>query len=334
MAKYTRGEDRDELLADVAEMYYEKGLTQAEISRSVKVTRSAISRMLEEARQKGIIEIQVRRPVRFDPGLEAKLEDRFRLQKAHVLVWTKENQYDMLRERLGSLAARVLNESIRPNMTIGVAWGTTVKATIDALVVKNQMPVQVVQLVGVLGSSTHSSNAQVLVQKLANKLGGEGIYLYTPFLVEDEETVRALMNVNSISKAIASGRQCDLALLGIGTTEPDFSSLYQGGHISRQVLEDLRHAGAVGDVSGHHFNIQGGRSEIDLHYRTVAISREDLLNIPIRLGVAGGKAKAAAIVGALRGNYINVLVTDSQTAEEVLKAVDMENQVNERITSY
>lgn len=334
MAKYARGEDRDELLADIAEMYYEKGLTQAEISRSVKVTRSAISRMLEEARQKGIVEIQVHRPVRFDPGLEAKLEERFRLQNAHVLVWNKENQYDTLRERLGSVAARVLSESIHPNMTIGVAWGTTVRATIDALVVKDQMPVRVVQLVGVLGSSTHSSNAQVLVQKLANKLGGEGIYLYTPFIVEDDETVRALMNVNSISQAIATGRQCDLALLGIGTTEPEFSSLYQGGHINRQVLEDLRHAGAVGDVSGQHFNFQGGRSEIDLHYRTVGISREDLLNIPIRLGVAGGKGKAAAIVGALRGNYVSVLVTDSQTAEEVLKAVDMDNQAKERITSF
>ena len=90
MTKYRRGHDRDELLADVAEMYYEEGLTQAQISRQVGMTRSAISRMISEAKQKGIVEIVVHRPLRFDKDLESALIERFNLKNASVLLWHAE----------------------------------------------------------------------------------------------------------------------------------------------------------------------------------------------------------------------------------------------------
>ena len=130
MGKYTRGDERDELLADVAEMYYMGDLTQAEISRQIDMTRSAVSRMLTEARNKGIVEINVRRPLRFDAGLEAELQERFGLQAAHVLAGQRDGDYDKLRRQLGLAAAAVLKELLRPRMSCGVAWGTTVSAAI------------------------------------------------------------------------------------------------------------------------------------------------------------------------------------------------------------
>ncbi len=177
MVKRTRGEDRDEVLADVAEMYYDEGLTQAEIAHSLGVTASAVSRMLTEARDKGIVEIRVRRPLRFNPALERALIDAFGLENAHVLVWHKKDHYEELRERLGVVAARVLSNLLTPGMVIGVPWGLTVSATIEALEVQHPVPVKVVQLVGVLGSTSHVYNAQALVERLARKLGGEGVYL-------------------------------------------------------------------------------------------------------------------------------------------------------------
>jgi DNA-binding transcriptional regulator LsrR (DeoR family) len=319
MTRYRRGDDRDELLADVAEMYHEQGMTQAEIARAIGVTRSAVSRMLTETRQKGIVEIHIRRPLSFDEDLGSALIRRFGLRDARVLAWSKEDQYDELRSRLGKVAAQVLVGLIQPNTIIGVAWGTTVSATIDALEVPDHIPARVVQLVGVLGSSSHAFNAQALVESLARKLGGQGIYLYTPFIVDNEDMVRSLMSNRSVKEAIAVGRSCDVALLGIGTTNPQFCSLYQGGHITRDNLDALRRAGAVGDVSGHHFDIRGRTPETDLHNRLVGIARQDLLNIPTRLGVAGGAAKAPAILGALRGGYVNLLVTDSQAAAQILQ---------------
>jgi DNA-binding transcriptional regulator LsrR (DeoR family) len=318
MFKHRRGEEREELLADVAEMYYDEGRTQDEIAAAFGMTRSAISRMLSEARQKGIVEIHVRRPLRRDTELETELMRRFGLRGAHVLTWKKSESYEGLRARLGLAAAQVLSDLIAPDMVIGLPWGRTVSATIDALTVREPIAVKVVQLVGVLGSGSHAYNAQALVEQLARKLGGEGVYLYTPFIVESEETVRALLNNQHIRQAIETGRRCSIALLGVGTTDPQYSSLYQGGHISLEQLEALRAAGAVGDVSGHHFDINGHAPEIAFHNYLVGIARDDLLMIPTRLGVAGGQPKVRPILGALRGGFVNMLVTDSGTAAQVL----------------
>ena len=105
MNKYRRGNDRDELLADIAEMYYDGDMTQSVISRVVGVTRSAVSRMLTEARGKGIVEIRVNRPLRFDHTMEQELVSRFGLKQALVLSWKHTDQYDDLRKRLGAAAA-------------------------------------------------------------------------------------------------------------------------------------------------------------------------------------------------------------------------------------
>lgn len=328
MTKYRRGQDRNELLADVAEMYYLEEKTQADISRAIGMTRSAISRMLTEARQKGIIKITVQRPSAFDEELEVALVKRFNLLDAHVLYLRQEPDYNTLRRRLGWTAAQVLVDLLHAGMICGVTWGTTISATINALQVSSPIPITVVQLGGVLGSSSHAFNAQALVQMLASTLGGEGVYLYSPFLVENEETARSIMSIPTVQQTIAIGRQCDIVLLGIGTiTDESFSTLYQGGHMTDDMLAELRAAGVVGDVSGHHFNENGDTPDLPFHKRLVAIGADDLRTIPVRFGVAGSPAKAKAILGSLRGGYVNQLVTDSITAQAILDLDDQDVMV-------
>lgn len=319
MTKYRRGEERDDLLADIAEMYYEQDLTQAEISRAIGMTRSAVSRMLTEARQKGIVKISVMRPLHFDEELETVLKKRFNLQSVHVLAGNFSGDYDRLRRQLGQAAAGVLKERLQPEMICGVAWGTTVSATIEAFEGSNLASVQIVQLVGVLQSNSHAYNAQALVEIMSRKLGGGGTYLYSPFIVENAQTAQSILGLPDVRETLAVGRRSDIALMGIGTVlDANFSSLYQGGHITLQTLQELRDDGAVGDVGGVHIDIDGNVAGGDFNKRMVGISGDDLLAIPMRLAVAGGIAKADAILGALRGGYVNLLVTDSETAEVVL----------------
>ena len=319
MSKYRRGDQRDELLADVAEMYYVDELTQAQISRQIDMTRSAVSRILTEARSKGIVEINVRRPLRFDTCLEATLQERFQLQRAHVLAGQGTDNYDRLRRQLGLAAAGVLKELLRPQLSCGVAWGTTVSATIEALEVPHPVPMQIVQLVGVLRSNSHAFNAQALVEIMASKLGGEGTYLYSPFIVENAVTAQSIRSIPDVKENLEAGKRCHIALMGIGTVlDPVYSSLYQGGHIGLDTLEELHERGAVGDVGGVHIDINGNAAGGGFNDLMVGIAGPDLLAIPTRLAVAGGVAKAEAILGALRGGYTNLLVTDSETALAVL----------------
>jgi DNA-binding transcriptional regulator LsrR (DeoR family) len=182
------------------------------------------------------------------------------------------------------------------------------------------MQVRVIQLVGVLRSNSHAFNAQALVDIMASKLGGEGTYLYSPFIVESAATAHSIRNIPDVRENLEAGKRCDIALMGIGTVlDPAYSSLYQGGHISLETLEQLRQDGAVGDVGGVHISIDGNVAGGAFNERMVGITGPDLLAIPTRLAVAGGVAKAEAILGALRGRYTNLLVTDSMTAEKVLE---------------
>ena len=316
--KYKRGDERADLLADVSEMYYEDNLTQAEIARSIGLTRSAVSRILTEARQKGIVEIRVRRPIRFDEELSAALVGRFGLKSAHVLIGRQKQDYAHLRAQLGEAAARVLETVLQADSSFGIAWGTTVSATVDALEELDLAASRVVQLVGVLGSDSHALNAQALVERMARKVGGKSFFLYSPFIVQDAETAHALLSNDEVRQTIEAGRRCDVALLGIGATDPEYCSLYQSGHISLKELEVMQAAGAIGDVCAQYFDIHGVTCDLDFHNRLVGVTVDDLMHIPIRLGVAGGEAKAQAIAGALLGGQVNVLVTDNYTAALIL----------------
>jgi len=309
------------LLADVAEMYYLEGKIQSEIAETVGVTRSMISRMLTEARESGIVEIRIHRPMESDPELTSALKERFGLMDALVIT-TRHRRGDGLTRALGSAGARVLERHLAPQKVLGLAWGTTISATVDAFDADEPMPVSVVQLVGAMGARIMEYDGHDLISRMTEKLGGEAYYLNAPYLCDTAEIAESLLHSVSIRETINVGKRSDIALLGIGTTAPDFSSFYLAGYITRLELDDMRQAGAVGDVCGSHFDINGQPACTDFSDRLVSMHRADLLAVPVRLGVAGGEGKADAILGALCGKYVNVLVIDSRAAKKVLELAE------------
>ena len=309
---------RDELLAFVAEKYFLEDHRQSDIAEMIGVTRSAVSRMLSEARDKGIVEIIIHHPFHFDHELEDRLKETFNLKHTAVVSLSGHPDYNELRKQLGIAGSRMLSSLIKPGDKIGVAWGTTVQATIEAFEPSHINHTRVVQLVGVLGSTRHSYSAQTLVEHLAQKIGGEGTYLYSPFIVENEKTAASLLMDPAVEQSLAVARECDIALMGIGTTKPEYCSLFKGNHITRQTLETIQGSGAVGDVCALYFDISGNLAKADFHQRRIGASLEDLKEINNRLAVAGNTEKSEAILGAIRGGFINSLVTDNHTAQKVL----------------
>lgn len=319
----TNNNNRDELLAYVAQKYYLEDHRQSDIASMIGLTRSAISRMLTEAREKGIVEIIIHHPFQYDQDLEDKLKARLGLENVAVVVLNNQLTYDDLRNMLGKAGSRLLASLIKPGYKIGVAWGTTVQATIEAYEEDPIPDIKVVQLVGVLGSTRHSYSAQTLVERLAQKLGGEGIYLYSPFIVENRQTAASLLEDPAVEEAISIGKECDIALMGIGTTLPEFCSLYRGNHITSEELQTIQAAGAVGDVCALYFTVTGDLAKVDFHQRRIGTSPSGLRSIPIRLAVAGSIEKAEAVLGAACGGFINSLVTDNLTAIRVLELAQL-----------
>jgi DNA-binding transcriptional regulator LsrR (DeoR family) len=298
-------------------MYYIDQKNQAEIAKRIGVTRSMVSRILTEARESGIVEIRIRRPVQADRELESALISHFDLKDACVVSIMNPDDGRLLRA-LGAAGAQILKRYLAPKQILGLAWGTSISSTVDAFEVSEPMNVRVVQMVGAMGARNLEYDGHHLVSRISEKLGGEAYYLNAPFICPNEDMAKALLETRSIKETITLSKKSDVALLGIGTTLAEYSSFYLAGSVSFQELNHLQHEGSIGDVCGLHFDKNGLPSSQDFSERLVTIRHKDLSSIPVRLGVAGGEGKVQAILGALRGKYINVLVTDSTTARKVL----------------
>jgi len=318
MQEMRKSNDRVSLLAEVAELYYVVGKDQTEIARVIGVTRSMISRMLKEARESGIVEIRIHRDSRSDPTLEKQLVEVFGLKKA-VVTQDQAFSNHNLQEHLGMAGARALKEFLEPNMIIGLAWGTAISAVVDAFEIPRQIPAKVVQLVGALSATYTEFDGHSLTMRLAQKLGGTAYYMSAPCYCQSSETVQTIMETPALQETVDLSRHVKVALLGIGSTERWYSSFLRSGYIPYEALERLHECGAVGNVAGTHFNILGKVVCRDFSDHLVVIHEKDLLNIPVRIGVAGGLGKANPVLGALRGGIVNVLVTDASTASQVLE---------------
>ncbi len=313
MAAERASQKRTNILADVAEMYYIEGKDQSDIALEIGVTRSMISRMLTEARSQGIVEIKVVRPIHSDHELEEAIKAKFGIESVFV-VSMEEMKPEKILLNLGRAAAEVLKKFLQADLSIGVAWGTAVSATVDAVQLMGEPSIKVVQLVGAQGARNVEYDGHAIVKRLAEKLGGEGYYINAPYLCQTAEIAQSMRETRGIKETIDMGKQINVALLGIGTTEIEYSSLYLSGLLSEEEIEVIRKNGVVGDIASNYFHIDGSPYNDDFLNRMITIRLEDLKRVPVRIGIAGGSIKVNAIIGALNSKLVNYLVTDSITA--------------------
>jgi len=317
MPEQRSSQEQTRLLADIAEMYYLEDMNQSEIGKVVELTRSMVSRLLTEARQNGIVDIRILRPLESDHELEAALTKKFNLSSVYIVV-VRNYQSANLLKYLGGAGAQLIHRYLSPGVIFGLTWGTSTSAVVEQFEADKPLPIKVVQLAGSMGPSIHEYDGHNLITRMAQKLGGEGYFLDAPFFCQTAELARELRGHQGIRETLELAKKVDVALLGIGSTEPNFSSFYRAGTVPLKEITNLQERGAVGAVCGLHFDINGREVCSDFCERLVGIQRDELLAIPIRIGVAGGPSKVKSILGALRGGYINVLITDNQTALNVL----------------
>jgi len=309
--------DRKDYLARVASLYYDHNKTQQEIAAQIGMTRSAVSRMLTEAREKGIVEIVVHYPWRTSSELEQTLVSTFNLKAARVLVRGNKT-YDEALHGLGVLAAEYFDSILHDGMIVGISWGTALYQMIHVLRPRKIPSVEVIQLLGATGAENVPTNGPILAQLLSDRLGCRSWHLHAPLIVENDAGRNALLQERSIHQTLERAKHADVALVGIGSTRPELYSLLRSGYVTEAEAQVIREKGAVGDVCAQHYNYLGEWLDIDINRRAVGIELDTLAKIDTIIGVAGSSRKGQAILGALRGHYINVLITDDQAAQKVL----------------
>lgn len=317
LTKSNTNQNRHELLATIAEMYFLEGKNQAEIAMKIGVTRSNISRMLTEARNAGIIKIQINHPIQENTTLAQQLVKRFSLRSARIVGV---DQPSHLLQLLGTVAAKELEQMLKPGWIVGTSWGTAVSATVEEFELSNHIDdIKVVQLLGALGARIEDYDAHAIVRRLAEKINAEGIYINAPFIVEDQTIASSLLDNKSVEESLSFGKRANIALLGVGSSELAHCSYYLADYVTKKEIIEIQRTGAIGDVCGRFFDINGNNTADEFQKRLIGISLRNLMRIPIRIGVAGGPAKVNPIIGALRGQLINVLISDERTISEVIK---------------
>jgi len=309
------------LVVRVARMYYEWGKRQSEIAEQLGLSQATVSRLLNQAREDGIIRISVTTPPGVFTELEEDLIRRYELRDAIVVECSSEKDERVIQREIGMAAGFYLESVIRPNEVIGISsWSATLLALVDAMhPVPRKNDIQVVQILGGLGSPQAEKHAMRLTNRLADLVGGTAITLPAPGIVGSEAALQVLLDDPYIHKAVQTFDRITTALVGIGAVEPSHLLADSGNIFSMAELELLRSQGAVGDILLRFFDVKGLLVKTALDARVVSMPLEQLKQVDRSIGVAGGKRKHVAILGAVRGGWINILVTDRVTAEWLLR---------------
>ena len=305
-------------LIRAAELYYERNLSQREIASILDTSRSKVSRLLAEAREVGIVDITIHRPIEKLPGLSEDIRKTFNLRDA-VVVSAGETYTDSLRN-VAQAAAELFLSIIEPNTTIGITFGQTLYHTVQAIEESPVEGVEIVQMVGALGEGESQIDGPEIALRMAEKLHGTYRYVHAPAVVENQEVRDVLMQLPQIQETMNRAAKADIMLQGIGSLAEEMSSLERAGYISSKERAKYLEQGAVGHLIAK--LIDGDGNEISaFNNRVVAMPFEYMRQAKWSIGISASPIKAPAVLAAINGKYFNTLVIDNHSAEEVLRLV-------------
>ncbi|MER8428669.1 sugar-binding domain-containing protein [Mesorhizobium sp. M1403] len=310
--------DRSQLLAAIAEAYYIDGLGQADIAERFGCNRSAISRVLAEARAAGIVEIKVRREFSHDLQLSNQLTKLGGRTRVHVLR-SSSLPDDAVSDLIASWAAQLVYSQLTDTSILAVTLGTMVHRIARALALLPPINIDVVQMCGSVGSSELGLDGHATVRLLSSAYNCRSTFLHAPFLVENREMLASLIRNAGNQECIDKCLRATAAIVGLGTLDPKVSSLARGGHVSLRVMSALSERGAVGDVGGYMINERGELVVSGEYIPVCAIEMDAFCRVPIRVGAATGLSKGDIVAAAVRGGMLTDLVTDSETAMAATK---------------
>lgn len=304
-------------LVKVSSMYYHDGLTQAQIAQKLGVSRPVISKLLQRAKDEGIVKIYIKDESVHTVELERQLEQYFGLSDA-VVVPNNGLSEEMAKREVGQAGASYISNNIKDVKSIGISWGETLAHLVQEYPYERREEVTVVPLEGGMGVKQVQIHANQLANELAKKLQSTCTYLYAPAIVETEELKERLMGMEDVQTVLEIGRNVDVALIGIGNPYAN-STLMRLGYIQEHDLTQLREVGTIGDIGFRFFDENGAPINDSLNTKVIGITLAEFQKIKKVIAVVEGQHKVESILGALKGKFIDVLITDELTASAIIK---------------
>lgn len=313
----------DSVLYQAAEMYFVQGMTMGAVADRYQVSRSTVSRMLAEAKTRGIVSVSLRMPTNPSDRLARRMNQLFGV-RTHIAGTARAAHSSQRLEATARYAANLLDDWVVNGTVLGVAWGTTTSMVASCLHPTEVRDVTVVQLNGAAGPrSTGIGTSTPVLSTMARAFNAELYPFPTPAFFDLEQTRTLLWQESSVRRILAVRAAADVVVFSVGAFHgPVLSQVYSEGHLSSATLRSLNENRVVGDICTVFVREDGTYADIDLNRRASGPTPSELSRIPRRVCVASGQHKVRGILGALRSGAVTDLVTDDRTAAQVLAHVD------------
>jgi DNA-binding transcriptional regulator LsrR (DeoR family) len=301
------------LAATVARRYFIEGKAKTEIGAEFGISRFRVARIIDQARESGLVRIEIALPAEIDPELSERLRAAYGLRHA-IAVRTSEQPEESLRSHLGAVTAGLLTEIVEEGDILGVGWGRTLDAMTSAL--KKLPPCTVVQLTGAAGTLDVTEDSVEIVRRVAAVSGGPAFAIYAPIIVDTAEAATALRRQPHVAEALRRFDRVTKAVVAIGSWDPPNSQLHDTlDNVAREALRKKR---VRAEVCSTLIDDEGKQIVGDLMDRSISISAEQLRRVPEVVAVAGGRSKVAAIRAVPKAGFITSLVTDTGAGEALV----------------
>ncbi len=301
----------------VAYYYYKQGLTQEEIAKRMQMSRQRVNRMISSCIELGIVTINIEGLDNSLLELETKLEQKYGLKEVRII-------YDVAPEQkiqeLGIEGGKYLRSILKENDIIGFSRGRNTSALVEGLPMDAEYPenITVTQLLGSAIETDANTAVDETIYRFAEKLQAKVSRLYAPIILGSEKLRDSFAKEPYFKESYDVIKKCNVAVVGIGTASSQWKHM-----ISLYDIKDKKQTewakNVAGEVCTHFYDADGHSVEPPFRNRIISIMLEDYMKIPVRIGVAAGAEKAEAIAAAVKGNYINVLITDLQTARLLME---------------
>ncbi len=304
------------LMIKVCDLYYNQGISQQKIAEGLELSRPTVSRLLSSARDQGVVRIIISDldEIKYWE-LERQLEERYQLQE--VLITDASSDVDEMNDMIGRMAGRYIVRKIRSGQIVGVSMGRTLHRMTTHVTEPEAEDVTFVPMVGGMGQLQTELHANSIAEALADVYHGTFVPFHAPARVSTRKMRDELMKEESLGRPIELMRHLDIALVGIGYPS-DYSSITATGYYDEAAIAQLKERKVAGDICMQFYDEDGDTSPYSMDNNVIGYDIASLHKVPCCVGIAGGMDKLMAITGAIRGGYINHLVTDVECARALL----------------
>lgn len=309
----------DDLLYEIAKLYYLDNLNQSDISKKFNLSRAKVSRLLAKAREKNIVTISLNRKDDDDIELlSTRIREAFDLSNVLVVPSTSYDENENLKA-IAKAAAPFFASFIHDGDKIGISWGYTLLEIAKNIPFSSFPNTSIVQIAGNLDNAHNTNFAHEIIHQFGQRFGvSSQITLPCPVIVESPIIVDLLSHDSKISSVLAQINEIDVAFINIGLLS-DENCLHQTGYITSEDLQVLKSKNSVGAICSRFIDINGNIVDNNYDERTISVTLPTLKNARISCVAISSERKVLPLIGAIRSGAVNTLAIDSNTAKYLLQ---------------